>query len=394
MRRTVTLLTVAALGLSALVVPPAARAADRADPVGAFDSLSIRLASVGPTSSCPGVLTPPGQQCHAAFGWAADPDRPNGPVEVHLYLDGAFLARTTTSAPRPDVHGAFPFAGPSAGWTTFVAVPDDGRAHVVCAYGLNVGAGTENTTLGCHATQTGGSDGDPRGVLDQVTVVAPGVIRLRGWAGDPDAPFPVFVRVYYDGRPMTGARADQPRPDVATVFPELGSATGFEGTFAIVPGRHHLCVYAGNEGRTGVNNTTLGCATVEVPEAGPPGERGPRGAFDSVSMEAAPPPSVGNVFRGRGWAYDPDATGPLPVRFRVLRVEASVQFGASESELQTGTARPDVQAAVPGAGPATGFDGIIAGGRTTRLTLACAYAESAGPGIAPERLIGCITPSP
>lgn len=392
---------VVALVTSVLALPQGAAGANAGNPVGAFDSVSVRFGLIQDgSSSCLGSASIPGrpERCYAAFGWAADPDRPGGPIGVHLYLDDAYVAQVETNEPRPDVQHAVDFAGPAAGWSIFFAVPDDGRSHVLCAYALNVGAGSDNTTLACHQiTPVAGSEGDPRGTLDEATVTAPGVIRLRGWAGDSDAPFPLFVRVYYDGQPMTGARAQSSRPDVAAAFPELGASTGFDRTFAIPPGRRLVCVYAGNAGRTGVNNTTIGCATVEVPTPSPRRDRDPEGAFDAVSTAALSGPGVGVSYSGRGWAYDPDASGPLTVHFRVLRVDFSYELGASEAQLQTGSPRPDVAAAFPGAGPNAGYDGLIAGGRSTRLTLACAYASNVGlvgPGEAHERLIGCVLPQP
>lgn len=39
---------------------------------------------------------------HGARGWAADLERPGEPVEVQLFLNGAFVASAMASEPRPD----------------------------------------------------------------------------------------------------------------------------------------------------------------------------------------------------------------------------------------------------------------------------------------------------
>ncbi len=72
----------------------------------------------------------------AVSGWGADPDSPD-PMDVHLYLDGAHLA--TAKAQTPATPGARFDA-------TLRARPGH---HEVCAYGINVGPGSANPSLGC-----------------------------------------------------------------------------------------------------------------------------------------------------------------------------------------------------------------------------------------------------
>jgi peptidoglycan/xylan/chitin deacetylase (PgdA/CDA1 family) len=80
-----------------------------------------------------------GGRVHAA-GWGADPDAPD-PMKVHLYVDDAFatevLARSEgTPGPRFDA--------------TLRARPGD---HQVCAYGINIGPGGANPSLGCASVE-------------------------------------------------------------------------------------------------------------------------------------------------------------------------------------------------------------------------------------------------
>jgi len=79
-------------------------------------------------------------------GWAADPDQPTSPVQVHVYVDGVGTVLTANSA-RPDVAVVYPYLGAAHGYQLAMKVTD--AAHRVCVYAINVGSGTTNTTLGC-----------------------------------------------------------------------------------------------------------------------------------------------------------------------------------------------------------------------------------------------------
>ena len=79
-------------------------------------------------------------------GWAYDPDVPTTSIRTHVYVDGVGYS-VAADRIRPDVAAAHPEAGAAHGYATTVPVPSG--SHNVCAYGINVGAGTENTTLGC-----------------------------------------------------------------------------------------------------------------------------------------------------------------------------------------------------------------------------------------------------
>lgn len=98
------------------------------DPVGSFDSL-VRLDA----------------SRVELRGWSLDPDTA-APVDVHVYVGAGLAGIVTASADRPDVGAAFPGWGSAHGWTATVAAPP---GATVCAYGINVGAGTSNPRLGC-----------------------------------------------------------------------------------------------------------------------------------------------------------------------------------------------------------------------------------------------------
>ncbi|MDO9397081.1 MAG: hypothetical protein Q7T71_11095, partial [Herbiconiux sp.] len=80
------------------------------------------------------------------WGWAIDPDT-GDPIQVHVYVDGAFAGGSTASANRPDVQAKYPRFGAGHGYG--VSVPMSSGAHQVCTYALNTGYG-DNTLLGCN----------------------------------------------------------------------------------------------------------------------------------------------------------------------------------------------------------------------------------------------------
>jgi len=91
-------------------------------------------------------------------GWAIDPDTAN-PIPVWVYVDGVYTAGTTASADRPDVGAAYPGYGNAHGYD--LTVPASPGQHSVCTYGVNVGAGTSNSTLGCKTVTQGGPPAAP-----------------------------------------------------------------------------------------------------------------------------------------------------------------------------------------------------------------------------------------
>jgi hypothetical protein len=111
------------IGCRTVTMPAAAY-----NPVGALDPVVVT----------PGALT--------IRGWAYDPDVATTPIRVHVYVDGRGF-NLAAGLPRPDIAVAHPEAGTLHGYST--TVPVTSGSHSVCAYGINVGAGTGHTTLGC-----------------------------------------------------------------------------------------------------------------------------------------------------------------------------------------------------------------------------------------------------
>ena len=113
---------------------------------------------INPSLGCRHV-TPPGNSTPLGFldaatasgsaiavaGWTYDADTA-APLQVHVYVDGAFAGAGTADQTRPDVAVAFP--GVSAAHGYVFAVPAAPGAHRVCTFAINVPAGV-NPELGC-----------------------------------------------------------------------------------------------------------------------------------------------------------------------------------------------------------------------------------------------------
>ncbi len=95
---------------------------------------------------------------------------------------------------------------------------------------------------------------DPIGYLDLAGASAPGQVRIRGWAFDPNAPTqPLAIRLTVGGKSGApgvatyelGAVATRSRRDVAQEFPEAGPRHGFDHILPTVKsGRQRVCAYA------------------------------------------------------------------------------------------------------------------------------------------------------
>jgi hypothetical protein len=229
-------------------------------------------------------------------GWALDEDT-NGPIDVHIYVDGNGAGVARADRFRGDIAAARPGMGPYHGFD--VTIPAAPGVRQVCAYGINVGPlGNGNALLGCRTVRVG----NPFGNLEGYTL-GNGTITLTGWVIDPDTTGPVDVHVYVDGNGAGAGKANLSRPDVGQSFPAYGPNHGFSVTVPIAPGTHKVCVYAINVGPNGTNNPQLGCFDVEIGT--------PIGNVDKVD------PAGGGVLV-TGWAVDrDDPSVPITVDFRI-----------------------------------------------------------------------------
>jgi hypothetical protein len=117
------------------------------------------------------------------------------------------------------------------------------------------------------------SGDNPVGSLDLANSPAPGQVRVRGWAFDPNAPTePLAIRLTVGGKSGApgvsihelGIVATRSRRDVAAEFPEAGPRHGFDFSLPIVKsGRQQVCAYALDFDPG--EDRLLGCKTATVP---------------------------------------------------------------------------------------------------------------------------------
>ncbi|MCD9622849.1 polysaccharide deacetylase family protein [Rhabdothermincola salaria] len=293
-------------------------------------------------------------------GWAADPDVPTGPIDVHLYVDGQGAAIVRADDHRPDVAEQTPF-GPNHGFRATLVLGQG--THEVCAYAINDRPGDANRLLGCRTVEV--STAEPVGSLDEVRPQGT-ALRIRGWAADPDLPERALdVHVYVDGVGYA-VRADEYRSDLQAGTP-FGGFHGFSLTVDVPAGGHTACAYA-IAAQRGESNQLLGCASAAVL-----GDE-PTGALDVVR-------TVGDeTVRVQGWAVDAE----VPDEALPVHVYAN---GRGVAVTTADRARSDVDRAY-GVGRDHGFDARF--GLDVGRHDVCAYAIAVQPG-EPNVLLGCRT---
>ena len=79
-------------------------------------------------------------------GWTIDPETA-APIDVDVYVDGAFAGAATAAVSRPDVGAVHRPYGAAHGFDLTVRARP-GNRHV-CVYAINAGDGTVNPQLGC-----------------------------------------------------------------------------------------------------------------------------------------------------------------------------------------------------------------------------------------------------
>jgi hypothetical protein len=206
------------------------------------------------------------------------------------------------------------------------------------------------------------STSTPMGSFESVKLTPTGALA-SGWAAVSNGET-ATVAVVVDGTVLSRVSANGNRPDVASVYPELGANRGFSAALAMGPGTHLICAYGE---RPGLLSSLLGCTYFRNPGSEPFGN------VDNVS------PLYGGL-RLQGWAIDRDTTSSIAVRFYV--------DGRYAGDAGATNARPDVGAAYPGFGANHGFDvslNTAPGGHQV-----CVNGLNTGPG-ASEGLLRCVT---
>jgi hypothetical protein len=168
-------------------------------------------------------------------------------------------------------------AVPSNAWTQHQRIHQYRGGHNESYGGVTINIDNDyvdGSTVG-EATLPPTPEDDPVGALDLAKAAAPGQVRIRGWAFDPNVPTePVAIRLVVGGREGEpgvasydlGPVANLPRRDVRLQYPEAGGRHGFDLTMPTVKsGRQRVCTYA-LDVEPG-EDSLLGCKGVTIPVA-------------------------------------------------------------------------------------------------------------------------------
>ncbi|HEX2902738.1 MAG TPA: fibronectin type III domain-containing protein [Jatrophihabitans sp.] len=201
------------------------------------------------------------------------------------------------------------------------------------------------------ATKAHADTHSPIGSFDSLTVTSAGLVRVYGWAADPDVPTsPIKVWFTDNGAYQLSWIASQSRPDVGAAMPAYGSNHGILYDLTLADGPHTVCVNAANVGAGA--NVQLGCQSVTV-------HNNPTGTVSTPTVS-------GNTATVTGTATDPNSTGAV-----LLRV---YRDGAYAGAGWTTPATHAYSVAVPVAeGPHN----------------LCVYAINGGPGVTVS--LGCVS---
>jgi len=268
-------------------------------PFGRFDSVAsqVRWQGTGPVID--------------AVGWTVDPDT-TAAVNVHIYVDGVSAGSFVADQLRGDVDDIHVGYGDFHGFKAAIPLPADGT-HSVCAYGINTGTGSANTTLGCVSVTT---SHNPIGKLDAISGLqwsgGRAIYHVKGWALDPDTTSSIPVHVYVDGMAVTGT-ANLVRDDIATTYDGYGNLHGYDVTISLPvgDGPRSVCAYGINQ-HGGTGNALLECKTITVSHA-------PVGALLTASGTLV---GDGPGVKVTGWALDPDTNAAIQVDVYVDGVAA------------------------------------------------------------------------
>jgi hypothetical protein len=206
---TITILAVLALFVGAFLTgdPAPAEAQDPALPIGRHD---------GPEGTV-------GADACGAYGWAVDPDNPDGDLQVQILADGNPVASVVADQLRGDLLDACPDGTCGFGVNLWGAI-SAGEAHTITAQALDpetqtwVDLSGTPKTLTCWGYPVGSHDGAGG-------TVAQDACYASGWAADPDDPErDLQVQVLADGYLILEVTADALREDISAC---AGGTCGF-----------------------------------------------------------------------------------------------------------------------------------------------------------------------
>lgn len=208
-------------------------------PLGSVDSVSI---------ANNGIVT--------VTGWTFDPDRPRDALTVRITYDNGIFALPVFGAfdVRNDVGTTYPNAGAKHGYTAAFLLPFG--QHEVCVTHLNY-FGTEGADqTSCSIVNN--ANHVPVASLEIFGTNGPGKLRLAGWAVDPDSSAALRIHIYDGANRIGEVIANGNRPELATMFPGLGTNHGFDSTLTVGSGTKLICIYAVDQAG-GPTSNTMGC---------------------------------------------------------------------------------------------------------------------------------------
>jgi hypothetical protein len=190
-----------------------------------------------------------------ATGFALDPDV-TSPISVRIYLNGKWVSSGLAAAARPDLLTRYPANGQNHGFSIYT--PASAGTHQLCAYGMNVGAGTVNTRFGC---RTVSRTSDPVGSGASIARVGTSnAIAVSGWALDPDTASPIKLQVTSDGVSKQLLTANLASSGSTTSWPRYGGYHGYSANVNLDGFEHTVCVTALNVGAG--KNVAQGCKLI------------------------------------------------------------------------------------------------------------------------------------
>jgi glycoside hydrolase-like protein len=164
---------------------------------------------------------------------------------------------------------------PAGAWAQHQRIHQYRGGHDETYGGVTINVDNNYVDGGTVGSATLGAEDDPIGYLDLSGAPAPGHVRVKGWAFDPDEPTQTLaIRVYAGGRAGTagaaayelGPVANLARLDVGRKYREAGGNHGFDVAIPTVKsGPQPICAYAVNVG-SGADRL-LGCKATRIPVA-------------------------------------------------------------------------------------------------------------------------------
>lgn len=213
-------------------------------------------------------------------GWALDPNALSSELRIFFYVNNKPFTYVQTTVPRGDINAHYSATG-NHGYTKTLMLSDG--ANLVCAYAINVGAGS-NTKQGCRSVPL---NGNPLGGISSVSQKG-NLATFTGWAFDYDAPdSPLTVVANVNGAFAGSVVSAVSRPDINTVMHGTGPH-GYLIKVRVPAGSSTVCLHGLNRGPG--SQSRLGCAGFRV-------SLSPIGKIDSLTAQ-------GGQALISGWTFD------------------------------------------------------------------------------------------